>query len=67
VTKSPVKKRVKKIEVEAEDRAVKEEEVKVEKDDVGIKIEADLDDEGQVEIQAVAGAPGVQAEPAITE
>lgn len=67
VNKSPVKKRVKKIEVEAEDGAVKEEEVKVEKDDVGIKIEADLEDEGRVDIQALAGAPVTDIKPEINE
>lgn len=67
VNKSPVKKRVKKIEVEAESGAVKEEEVKIEKDDVGIKIEADLEDEGKVEIQDIAGVPDSDITPAITE
>jgi endonuclease-3 len=64
VKSSPVKKRIKKVEVEADDGVVKEEEVKVEKDDVGIKIEADLEDEGKVEIQSIAGAPGAHAESA---
>lgn len=57
VKSSPVKKRVKKMELEVEDGVVKEEEVKVEKDDVGIKVEADLEDEGKVELQSIAGAP----------
>jgi hypothetical protein len=48
--------------VEADDGVVKEEEVKVEKDDAGIKIEADLEDEGKVEIQTIAGAPGAHDE-----
>jgi hypothetical protein len=64
VKSGPVKKRIKKVEVEADDGDVKEEEVKVEKDDVGIKIEADLEDEGKVEIQSIAGAPGAHAESA---
>jgi endonuclease-3 len=67
VNKSPVKKRVKKIEVEAEDGAVKEEEVDIEKDDIGIKIEADLEDEGRVDIQALAGAPVEDIKPEINE
>lgn len=67
VDKSPVKKRAKKIEIEAEDGAVKKEEVKIEKDDVGIKIEADLEDEGKVKIHAIAGAPDTDIKPAIVE
>jgi endonuclease-3 len=67
VKSSPVKKRVKKIEVEAEDGRVNEEEVKFERDDVGIKMEADLEDEGRVEMQALASAPGTFDESAITE
>jgi hypothetical protein len=53
--------------VEAENGVVKEEEVKVEKDDVGIKIEADLEDEGKVEIQAITGAPDADIESANNE
>lgn len=66
VNKSPVKKRVKKVVVKTEDGVVKEEEVKVEEDDVAIKIEADLEDEGKVEIQqAIAGGvPDINEEPA---
>jgi endonuclease-3 len=67
VNKSPVKKRVKKMEIEAEDGAVKEEEVKIAKDDVGIKIEADLEDEGRVDIQALAGAFVTDIKPEINE
>lgn len=67
VKQSPVKKRVKKFEVEIEDGAVKEEEVKVERDDVGIKIEAELEDEGRVEIQAIADAPGMDIKPVADE
>ena len=55
------------LEVEAEDGAVKEEEAKIEKDDVGIKIEADLEDEGRVDIQAIAGAPGIDIKSEVTE
>jgi hypothetical protein len=40
---------------------VKEEEVKVEKDDMGIKIEADLEDGGKVDIQTIAGAHAASA------
>ena len=55
VRSSPVKKRVKKVEVEVDDGGdVKEEEVKIEKDDVGIKIEADLEDQGEVQMYAAA-------------
>lgn len=64
VKSSPVKKKIKKMEVEIDDGGVKkEEEVKVEKDDVGIKIEADLDG-GNVELQSIAGArvPGAESE-----
>lgn len=64
VRTSPVKKKVKKMEVEIDDGGVKEEEeVKVERDDVGIKVEADLDG-GNVELQSIVGAqlPGVEGE-----
>jgi endonuclease-3 len=58
VKSNPAKKRVKKVEVELEDGdGVKEEELKIEKDDVGIKVEADLEDQGEVQMCAVAGAP----------
>lgn len=58
VQSSPVKKkRVKRVEVEVGDGVVKEEDVKVERDDVGIKVEADLEDEGKVEVQTIAAAP----------
>jgi endonuclease-3 len=61
VKSSPVKKRIKKVEVEGDDGVVKEEEVKVEKDDMGIKIEADLEDGGKVDIQTIAGAHAASA------
>ena len=53
-----VKRRVKKeVEVRLEDEeVVKKERVVVEGDDVGVKVEADLVDEGKVEVQATAGA-----------
>ena len=58
VKSNPVKRRVKKVEVELEDGGgVKKEELKVEKDDVGIKVEADLEEQGEVEMYAVSGAP----------
>jgi endonuclease-3 len=54
----PPKKRVKKLEVELDyGEDVKKEEAKIEKDDVGIKIEADLEEQGEVQMYAVAGAP----------
>jgi endonuclease-3 len=65
VKSNPVKKRVKKVEVELEDGGgVKKEDLKIEKDDVGIKVEADLEEQGEVEMYAVAGAPlaGVKTE-----
>ena len=59
---SPVKKRVKKeVEIKVEDGkvdAVKAEEISVQADDVGFKIVADLEDEGKIEIDAVAGPEG---------
>ena len=62
VKSSPVKKRVKKVEVEVEDGGdVKEEDLKIEKDDVGVKVEADLEEQGEVEMYAIAGAPLVDA------
>lgn len=65
VNKPPVKKRVKKLEVKDEDGVVKEEKVNIEEDDVAIKIEADLEDEGKVEIQqaVVAGAADADGGP----
>jgi endonuclease-3 len=55
VKSNPVKKRVKKVEVELDDgEGVKKEELKVEKDDVGIKVEADLEEHGEVQMYAVA-------------
>jgi len=58
VKSNPVKKRVKKIEVGlGDDEGVKKEELKIEKDDVGIKVEADLEEQGEVEIYTVAGTP----------
>jgi len=40
-----------------DDEGVKKEELKIEKDDVGIKVEADLEEQGEVEIYTVAGTP----------
>jgi endonuclease-3 len=58
VKSNPAKKRVKKVEVELDDGGdVKKEELKIEKDDVGIKVEADLEEQGEVQMYAVAGAP----------
>jgi endonuclease-3 len=58
VKSNPVKKRVKKLEVELDDgEGIKKEELKIEKDDVGIKVEADLEEQGEVQMYAVAGAP----------
>ncbi|KAF2725841.1 DNA glycosylase [Polychaeton citri CBS 116435] len=56
VTKSPVKKRVKK-ETVLESRnghVVKAEEIKVESDDVAVKVEAEIDGQGAFETSAVA-------------
>lgn len=62
VKSSPVKKRVKKVEVELDNGAgVKKEGLKIEKDDVGIKIEGDLEEQGEVEMYADAGRPLVNA------
>lgn len=59
VTSNPVKRRVKKeikIEVENAD-VVKAEEVAVEADDIGVKVEADLEDDGKLEeVQVAPGA-----------
>jgi endonuclease-3 len=58
--KSPVKKRVMaEVELKVEDgdaKPVMVDEVVVQKDSVGVKIEADLQDEGKVEVQALGGA-----------
>lgn len=56
VTKSPVKKRIKKeVELDIETGAVvKEEELVVQSDDVGIKVEADTTDDGKIEMTAMA-------------
>jgi endonuclease-3 len=57
---SPVKKRVKKeVEVKIEDDEVvmvKDEQVVVQADDVGVKVEADLEENGQVEMQTMVGS-----------
>ncbi|KAK3722499.1 alpha,alpha-trehalase nth1 [Vermiconidia calcicola] len=55
---SPVKKKVKKeVEIKFEDGAVeKADEVVVQADDVGVKVEADLKGDGKIEVQAMAGA-----------
>lgn len=57
---SPVKKKVKtEVDIKVEDggaEAVKVDEVAVETDDVGVTVEADLQEEGKVELQALAGA-----------
>ncbi|KAL1585563.1 Endonuclease III-like protein [Cladosporium halotolerans] len=57
VKSSPVKKKVKKMEVEVDNGEVKKEDIKIENDDVGIKVEADIEGEGKVELQSIAGAP----------
>ena len=57
VKSNPAKKRVKKVEVELDDVGDVKEELKIEKDDVGIKVEADLEEQGEVQMYAVAGAP----------
>ena len=47
------------LEIKVEDgetRAVNVDEVVVQKDDVGVKLEADLQDGGKVEMQALGGA-----------
>lgn len=54
VASSPVKRKAKR-KVEVDDGEVKEEVVKVERDDVGIKVEAEVDGEER-EAQALAGA-----------
>ena len=55
---SPVKKKVKKeIKIEFEDGAVaKVDEMVVQADDLGMKVEADLEGDGMIEAQALAGA-----------
>jgi endonuclease-3 len=50
VKSNPAKKRVKKVEVELDDGGDV-------KKDVGIKVEADLEEQGEVQMYAVAGAP----------
>lgn len=57
VAKSPVKKKVKKeIQVKSDEGEVVKEEVVVQADDVGIKVEAKLEDEGNIEMDAIVGA-----------
>jgi endonuclease III len=58
VAQSPVKKRVKReVEIKVEDgEVVKKEEVVVEKDDVGVKVEADTAEDGVIEASAVFAA-----------
>lgn len=56
VTKSPVKEK-KEVGIEMVDgEVVKKEEVVVLSDDVGVKVEANLEDEGDIEMQAAVGA-----------
>jgi len=62
VAGSPVKKRAKR-KVEVDDGEVKEEMIKVERDDVGIKVEAEVDGEER-EVQALAGASAHAAQAA---
>jgi endonuclease III len=67
---SPLKKRVKaEVEIEVENgdaKAVKMDEVVVETDDIGIKIDANLQEDGKVEIQALGSADDrVKIEPAV--
>ena len=66
---SPVKKRVKtEVEIEVENgdaKVVKIDETAVEVDDVGVKVEADLQEDGKVELQALGGAnEDIKLEPA---
>lgn len=57
VAKSPVKKKVKKeVRVKIENGEDLEEEVVVQADDVGVKVEAKLEDEGNIEMDAVVRA-----------
>lgn len=64
VASSPVKRRVKKeaqIKIQAEGesgKVVKAEEVKIERDDVAVKVEAEIEEDGRVEVlDALPGAP----------
>lgn len=61
VASSPVKKRARrKVKVEVDEGVVKEEKEEVERDDVGIKVEAEVEGEER-EVQALAGTAAVDA------
>lgn len=62
VAASPVKKRVKKevLVKDEEGQDVKAEEVEIAIDDVGVKVEAKLEDDDNVEMQAIVGAEDIE-------